>query len=332
MIGPSDILNLTGLANLLPKGWSQKLLGLAGLASKVKPSEEDGTTKAAEGGKGHNDEHHYLIGLASGHFGGKTLAELQADGRAELTAPKRKKLAALFAYLREQGREGGAEKLMQIIGHEAHLVTKAKKKPPQQKKGQGGNAQPAPVAPEDEYELVGMRERINPSGHLILLFLTDIRTVEAAELLIGASVVDTPRDKRAAATKAAGEAANQTWNKVKAWYAGHDTEVHLWLANLAVGKQAVMAAVEAPRGQAHRQAIEAIEARLKHATKTDKPTIQKELEEAQERFQQYLIFVVKAEQEIKPPAAANHKFNWFGWVCGGIIVVAVTLAVVMQPK
>lgn len=196
---------------------------------------KDGTQKAQVEGKGNIDEHNYLIGLAEVHFG----ASLSAIPKEDLTVSRGhfRKLMKIHKLLREEGKSGGAEKLMHVIGHESHLqgtVSQRASNPKGQK--------PEGEAPAPKIDIHNVRERTNPAGRLIIRFLTDIEPQEAVDLLTAASVTDTAKDKAAATTKAVADKGKEAWEEIKKWWldGNRDTRIHAVWARIVLGDDAVM--------------------------------------------------------------------------------------------
>lgn len=208
-------------------------VGIGGKRSASNDPSADASTTANEGGKGNIDEHNALIAMAEAHF-----ASSGAPAKLTITRSCFKKLMAIFKLLREQGKSGGAEKLMHIIGHESHLQGTAVSQRTSSPKGQ----KPEGEAPAPRIDIHNVRERTNPAGQLIIRFLTDIEPQEAVDLLTAASITDNGKDKAAATAKAAKEKLDEGWQAIaKWWYDGNrDLQIHSTWARIVLNDDKVM--------------------------------------------------------------------------------------------
>ena len=208
----------------------------------------DGTQKAKPGGKGNDEEHNSLIAMAEAYFEEKGLAATSPEASA-VTRTRFSRLMVIFKTLREQNKVGGAEKLMQIIGHESHLQgTAAKTRASQGSKPDG---QP------ERIDIHNVRERTNPAGKLIIRFLTDLETQEAVDLLVASSITDNSKDATAAVAKTVADKGDEIWTKLKGWYGENDTRVHVFLATLATSRETVNRILASPRAVELWAAVEA---------------------------------------------------------------------------
>lgn len=225
-----EILNLFQMSSM--KGLMEKI-GIGGKRSVSNDPSGDASTTANEGGKGNIDEHNALIAMAEAHFAGSG-----APAKLTITRSCFRKLMAIFKLLREQGKSGGAEKLMHIIGHESHLQGTAVSQRASGPKGQKPEGEP----PVSKIDIHNVRERTNPAGQLIIRFLTDIEPQEAVDLLTAASITDNGKDKTAAAAKAAKEKLDEGWQAIaKWWYDGNrDLRIHSAWARIVLADDKAM--------------------------------------------------------------------------------------------
>jgi hypothetical protein len=241
-VSPLEIINLFQMSNV------RGLLNKVGLGKGTSSSGSDeGTKEAKEDGRGLIDELNALIAMAEVHFGEK-LANMPAEDNA-VTRGRFRKLMAIFKKLREDGKSGGAEKLMHIIGHESHLQGTASI--PKAAKGQKSDGQP------ERIDIHNVRQRTNPAGRLIIRFLTDLETGEAVELLTASSITDSVKDKTAAAAKAAADKADEWRQRWKEYYGKHDTALHELAVLLATDRETLRRITESARAQELRAAVEA---------------------------------------------------------------------------
>lgn len=263
-----EILNLfqmNSVRGLLSKVGIGKGAGSAGA--------DDGTKEAKEDGRGMIDELNALIAMAEAHFG-TNLANMPA-GDDTVTRGSFRKLMAIFKKLREDGKSGGAEKLMHIIGHESHLQGTASV--PKAVRGQKPDGQP------ERIDIHNVRQRTNPAGRLIIRFLTDLQTAEAVELLNASSITDNAKDKAAAKYKAAADKAGEWQRQWKEYYGKHDTALHELAVLLATNRETLRRITESERAKELRAAVEAApegEKRARH-----------------EAYQLYLLEMVKHFQD-----------------------------------
>ncbi|MFZ1626497.1 MAG: hypothetical protein WAT81_01670 [Candidatus Moraniibacteriota bacterium] len=317
-----EILNLFQMSSM------QGMLEKVGISKKSGNSASSQTSVAEEGGKGNVDEHNALIALAEAHFG-KSLNDMDMQEYA-VTRTRFSKLMAIFKALREQGKTGGAEKLMHIIGHESHLHgTQATARNAQGHKPEG---QPQRI------DLINVRQRTNPAGQLIIRFLTDLEIQEAVDLLVATSITDNGKDKTAAAAKAAKDKADEIWDKMKSWYSDNDSRIHVVLATIATNRETVNRILASPTAVTMWTAVETAatpeEKRVRHET-----------------FQAFLLQRVRDFQNPDNPAIARHqareagqatpeerarKDAWLtklliGIITGGLIILGVAAKLNLNP-
>lgn len=239
----TDIIQLVQVQNL--RGLYQRAMGI------VKPTSsggsDDGTKEAREDGRGMIDELNALIAMAEAHYG-TSLASMPMEDNT-ITRGRFRKLMDIFKKLRADGKSGGAEKLMHIIGHESHLSGTASI--PKAPKGQQPSGQP------ERIDIHNVRQRTNPAGRLIIRFLTDLETSEAVELLTAASITNNAKDKTAAAAKAAADKADEWRQHWKEWYGTHDTALHELAVLLATDRETLRRITESARAEELRAAVEA---------------------------------------------------------------------------
>lgn len=280
-----DVFQLIQVQNL--KGMYQRVLGIGGKSAGS--DKDDGTKEAKEDGRGMIDELNALIAMAEAHFGAR-LADMTAEENT-VTRGRFSKLMAIFKKLREDGKSGGAEKLMHIIGHESHLQGTASI--PKATRGQPANGQP------ERIDIHNVRQRTNPAGKLIIRFLTDLQTAEAVELLTVSSITDNAKDKTAAAYKATTSMADEWLQQWKEWYGTHDTALHELAALLATDRETLRRITESERAQELRAAVEAApegEKRARHEA------YQLYLQEMVKHFRNPAIIRAQAaESGAKPP-------------------------------
>ena len=305
-----EILNLfqmNSVRGLLSKVGIGKGAGSAGV--------DDGTKEAKEDGRGMIDELNALIAMAEAHFG-CSLAKMPAEDDT-VSRGSFRKLMAIFKKLREDGKSGGAEKLMHIIGHESHLQGTASI--PKATKGQPASGQP------ERIDIHNVRQRTNPAGRLIIRFLTDLQTAEAVELLTASSITDNTKDKAAATAKAAADKAGEWQRQWKEYYGKHDTALHELAVLLATNRETLRRITESERAKELRAAVEAApegEKRARH-----------------EAYQLYLLEMVRhfrdpaiiraqaAESGAKPP-----RFTLVHIVIGlAILCIALVAIIGMIP-
>lgn len=281
-----DIVQLIQVQNL--KGLYNRLLG-NGTKPTSNGGSDDGTKEAKEDGRGMIDELNALIAMAEAHFGA-SLGNMPAEDNT-VTRGRFSKLMAIFKKLREDGKSGGAEKLMHIIGHESHLQGTASI--PKAAKGQPASGQP------ERIDIHNVRQRTNPAGRLIIRFLTDLEVAEAVELLTASSITDNGKDKTAAAAKAAAEKADEWKRRWKEYYGEHDTALHELAALLATDRETLRRITESARAEELRAAVEAApegEKRARHEA------YQLYLQEMVKHFRNPAIIRAQAaESGAKPP-------------------------------
>lgn len=237
-----DIVQLVQVQNL--RGLYHRAMG----TGKVKGGggADDGTKEAKEDGRDKVDELNALVAMAEAHFGA-SLAGIPTEDNT-VTRGRFRKLMAIFKQLHNDGKSGGAEKLMHIIGHESHLQGTAST--PKVVKGQKPDGQP------ERIDIRNVRERTNPAGRMIIRFLTDLGTQEAVELLTVSSITDNGKDKAAAAAKAAADKAGEWRQRWKEWYGVHDTALHELAALLATDRETLRRITESERAKELRAAVE----------------------------------------------------------------------------
>ncbi len=266
--------NFLEILNLFQMNSVRGLLSKVGLGKGASSSDvDDGTKEAREDGRGMIDELNALIAMAEAHFG-TNLSSMPTEDNT-VTRGRFRQLMAIFKKLRDDGKSGGAEKLMHIIGHESHLQGTASI--PKAPKGQQPGGQP------ERIDIHNVRQRTNPAGRLIIRFLTDLTTAEAVELLTTASITDNARDKAAATAKAAADKAGEWQRQWKEYYGKHDTALHELAVLLATDRETLRRITESARAQELRAAVEAApegERRARH-----------------EAYQLYLLEMVKRFQD-----------------------------------
>ena len=307
-----DIVQLIQVQNL--KGLYNRLLG-NGTKPTSNGGSDDGTKEAKEDGRGMIDELNALIAMAEAHFGA-SLGNMPAEDNT-VTRGRFRKLMAIFNKLREDGKSGGAEKLMHIIGHESHLQGTASI--PKTTKGQPASGQP------ERIDIHNVRQRTNPAGKLIIRFLTDLEVTEAVELLTTSSITDNGKDKTAAAAKAAAEKADEWKRRWKEYYGEHDTALHELAALLATNHETLRRITESERAQELRAAVEAApegEKRARHEA------YQLYLQEMVKHFRNPAIIRAQAaESGAKPP-----RFTLVHIVIGLAILCIVLVTIIgMAP-
>ncbi|TXH07651.1 MAG: hypothetical protein E6Q06_02215 [Candidatus Moraniibacteriota bacterium] len=282
--------NVLEILNLFQMSSVRGLLNKVGLGKGAGSSGSDENTKEAkEDGRGLIDELNALIAMAEAHFGAR-LANMPAEDNT-VTRGRFRKLMALFKVLHEQGKSGGAEKLMHIIGHESHLQGTASI--PKATKDQKSDSGPTRI------DIQNVRQRTNPAGKLIIRFLTDLQTAEAVELLTVSSITDTGKDKAAAAAKAAADKAGEWQQRWKEYYGKHDTALHELAVLLATDRETLRRITESARAEELRAAVEAApegEKRARHEA------YQLYLQEMVKHFRNPAIIRAQAaESGAKPP-------------------------------
>lgn len=296
-------------------------------SGKTQP--DDGVQKAKEDGKGNIDEHNALIAMAEAHFG-TSLSNIPPEDIA-VTRGRFRKLMSIMKKLREDGKSGGAEKLMQIIGHESHLQGTASI--PKVTKGQ------KPEGQTERIDIRNVRDRTNPAGRLIICFLTDIEAQEAVELLTASSITDNTKDKAAAAAKATANKGRETVEKLREWYGKHDTQIHLGTARYLLKNYKI------GEGSDARPAIDVLlesDAALEWVRKIDAAKENSsEQRELQEGFQLWLQEKVLAIRKRKGALRDQERRNnsdgrtdeerqqrqWRFMYIGGCIIIVIVIAI-----
>ncbi len=308
--------NFLEILNLFQMNSVRGLLSKVGIGKGTSSSGvDDGTKEAKEDGRGMIDELNALIAMAEAHFG-TNLASMPAEDNT-VTRGSFRKLMAIFKKLRDDGKSGGAEKLMHIIGHESHLQGTASI--PKAAKGQSASGQP------ERIDIHNVRQRTNPAGRLIIRFLSDLTTTEAVELLTTSSITDNTKDKAAATVKAAADKADEWRQQWKEWYGTHDTAIHELAALLATDRETLRRITESERAQELRAAVEAApegEKRSRHEA------YQLYLREMVKHFRNPAIIRAQAiESGAKPP-----RFTLVHIVIGlAILCIALVAVIGMVP-
>ncbi len=301
-----DVFQLIQVQNL--KGMYQRVLGIGGKSAGS--DKDDGTKEAKEDGRGMIDELNALIAMAEAHFGA-SLGNMPAEDNT-VTRGRFSKLMAIFKKLREDGKSGGAEKLMHIIGHESHLQGTASI--PKATKGQPASGQP------ERIDIHNVRQRTNPAGRLIIRFLTDLQTAEAVELLTASSITDNTKDKAASTAKAAADKAGEWRRQWKEWYGTHDTALHELAVLLATDRETLRRITESERAQELQAAVEAApegERRARHEA------YQLYLQEMVKYFRNPAVIRAQAiESGAKPPRfTLKHIVIGLAIVCVALVAI-----------
>lgn len=256
---------------------------------------DDGTQKSRDDGKGLDQEYFFLIAHAEAYgrnLFGQDIAQVDPEViKAELARNRVSKFNAIGKALRAKSGPGAVAKLMHIIGRESHLQGQTHKKPPKQ--GQ------KPIDPAAPIEYLQAKHRTNPSGQLIMLYLTSMTVDEAVELLMGWSITDNPGDTARAAAKIVEDKAGEVWNKAKEWLGNHDTLVwHIRAANAAIGKENVERILKSAPAE---RLVTAFEAALS-------PEKKRECEEA---FKAFLLASVKDFKNPVVVPTQEHESAWW---------------------
>lgn len=295
-------INFVDIATFVQGNSVKRFLQKFGI-SKGTTAVADGEAKAAEGGKGNTDEHNALLALAN----------------AGLTQPQVANITAVFKELRLQGKPHGAEKLMHIIGHESHLQGTPMTRKPATQAGKKDGEQPKEEAPAT-IEIVNVKERINPSGKSILVFLASLPTQDAVDLLVQMSITDTFKDKAAAASKSAGDKIIATWRKLVQNWGDNDTLMHILAAQYILrgckldGRPAFEYLMES-------KVVKGWERRIANAPDTD------QRRKAQEDFQKWLQpRALCIHDENKCSEAVSKRFRVNSRLLILIICVVITVA------
>jgi hypothetical protein len=274
-----EVLNLFQMSSM--KGLLEKVgIGKKGGSS----ASSDSTAVAEDGGKGNVDEHNALIAMAETHFG-KSLSDMTEEEYA-VSRRRFSKLMAIHKALREQGKSGGAEKLMHIIGHESHLHGTVAT--PKVTRGQKPEDQPQRI------DIHNVRERTNPAGRLIVRFLTDLETQEAVDLLVAASITDTGKDKTAAAARATQDKLAKVWGNLREWYGAHDTDIHVSTARYLLKDFKIGEGSDArPAIDVLLESDEALEWIRKIDAAEQNPDEKRKLQEGMQRWLQEKVFLIR---------------------------------------
>lgn len=284
-----DIVQLIQVQNL--KGLYQRVLG-GGAKPTTTTTTDDGTKIAKDDGKGVDDEYQFLIAAAEAYgrdLFGKDITQVDpAVIKAELARNRVSKMNAIAKALRAKSGPGAVTKLMHIIGHESHLQGRTEKRTSNGQK---------PKDQTNPFQYLEAKHRTNPSGQLIMLYLTSMTVDEAVDLLIGWSITDNPGDTARATVKVGKDKIDELLESAKQYYGRHDTKLHIKAATLAIGEENVKRILASHPAQRLLQAIDTADDSNRR--------------EHQEVFQAFLLASVKDFKNPVVVPTQEHESAWW---------------------